>query len=428
MSKLIQKQINKKIIIIMLLVVLGGYALSVFCIKMISFRYITEMSDTAADFAEIVINADDAKNYLNTRKTDNDYIKTIENIKKYIEKNEDIKRISFISFGNTCGYVIYDTQEGNTLGTKIQYDMYTEKYKTDLINGRNSWIIGEGKNITNFKPLRTSDDKLAGYIIVNVGDAQNNRFVILITVVFSVLLVVSLVLVYFILRYIRREVFIPIKELSNSAIEYTVAISENNANKTNELFVINKDNEVGELGKAMNKVISDINNSTENLSNAIYDATHDVLTKAYNKRYYSEMSPKFQHYSSICVIFFDVNNLKLMNDTLGHERGDYVIRSAAEYIRKFTSDANMCFRIGGDEFVLIMPECSFREIDRLIDILDNDAPYILSAEEDTIKCALSYGYSYAKAPYIYQDIYIEAEENMYKKKAELKKLLNMPDR
>ena len=237
-----------------------------------------------------------------------------------------------------------------------------------------------------------------------------------------------MVLILLILRYIRREIFTPIKELSKSAIEYTVAISENNAARTNELFVINKDNEIGELGRAMNKVIADINNSNENLSNAIYDATHDVLTKVYNKRYYSEMTPGFQNYSSICVLFFDVNNLKLMNDTEGHERGDYVIQQAAEYIRQFTSDTNMCFRTGGDEFVLIMPECSFREIDRLIDILDNDAPYILSAEEDTIKCALSYGYSYGKAPYIYQEIYNEAEENMYRKKKELKKLLNMPDR
>jgi diguanylate cyclase (GGDEF)-like protein len=117
-----------------------------------------------------------------------------------------------------------------------------------------------------------------------------------------------------------------------------------------------------------------------------------------------------------------------MNDTLGHENGDYVIKQAADYIKQFTDDSSFCFRMGGDEFLLVMCNCTYQHMDNVTDILDTDAPVILSHENDSVQCALSYGYAYGKDKFSYEIILAEAEENMYKKKKELKQILNMPDR
>ena len=165
---------------------------------------------------------------------------------------------------------------------------------------------------------------------------------------------------------------------------------------------------------------------------AIFEATHDVMTGVFNKRHYENKVENYSHCSSLLVIYFDVNNLKLMNDTLGHERGDYVIEKAAEYIKSLSSEENEnefdCFRMGGDEFLLVVRNRSYREMIALVNRLDEDCPVIVSADTDSIKCSVAYGYAYAKESYVYEQLLAEAEDNMYRKKYEIKQQLNMPDR
>jgi diguanylate cyclase (GGDEF)-like protein len=55
------------------------------------------------------------------------------------------------------------------------------------------------------------------------------------------------------------------------------------------------------------------------------------------------------------MIYVDVNNLKPINDTLGHEAGDSAIRWVAEFIERTVRRCDICCRIGGDEFVIILP-------------------------------------------------------------------------
>ena len=117
-----------------------------------------------------------------------------------------------------------------------------------------------------------------------------------------------------------------------------------------------------------------------------------------------------------------------MNDTLGHESGDYVIKQAADYIRSFLGSGDYCFRMGGDEFLIVMTKCTFRSIDKIVDKLTKDEPYILNRPEDSIKCSLSYGFAYSNSENNYDELLTQAEENMYAKKAEIKKKLNMPER
>ena len=194
------------------------------------------------------------------------------------------------------------------------------------------------------------------------------------------------------------------------------------------MFDTTRSDEIGRLSAALQKIFLDMNTGAEHLSQAIYDANHDGMTQHLNKRCYHSMEETFRNSNQLCVIYFDVNNLKLMNDTLGHESGDYVIKSAADYIRTYVGQGDYCFRMGGDEFLIVMTEKSFRELDGIMEKLEKDSPYILSKNTDSIKCSLSYGCAFAKGEFSYDDLLAEAEDNMYRKKSELKKLLQMPDR
>lgn len=84
-----------------------------------------------------------------------------------------------------------------------------------------------------------------------------------------------------------------------------------------------------------------------------YLSYRDMLTQLYNRNKYTETLSKFNHQilSNTGVAYIDLNGLKTINDTKGHDAGDILIKTAASVIRDiFPEDT---YRIGGDEFVII---------------------------------------------------------------------------
>ncbi|MCM1506152.1 MAG: GGDEF domain-containing protein [Ruminococcus flavefaciens] len=427
MSKSIQKSITSSMMIITALFIGLSLVFSVLCMTFLSRKYQKSMADTAVDFAEAVIDADEAKEFLTIRTTNNRYNSVQKALTDYQNKNSSfIQRISLVNFSNSAGNYIYDTA-GSELGNRLEYDSYISSVKTELINCRNAWSAYRKKTLCVFQPLRTVEDKIAGYIIVEVNEPFNRKYILYAIIAYIFAMTIGIALVVFFNMYIKKKLFKPINIFIETARNFTndnqKAVIENP-----DAFAEDRNDEIGQLGSELKKMLLSINSNVENLSKAVYDANHDGMTQTLNKRCYQNMVPVFKKCGSLCVIYFDVNNLKLMNDTLGHEKGDMVIKRASEYIKELTGQNDYCFRMGGDEFLMVMTECTFREIDEVIEKIESDAPFILNRDSDPVKCALSFGYSYAKGEYSYDELLTEAEENMYSKKAELKNLLNMPER
>lgn len=59
-----------------------------------------------------------------------------------------------------------------------------------------------------------------------------------------------------------------------------------------------------------------------------------------------------------CLLFADLDGLKQVNDSLGHEMGDRLIADAAQVLKQTFRDADIIARLGGDEFVVLLPSCS----------------------------------------------------------------------
>lgn len=427
MSKSIQKNITTSVLAITVLFVIASFILSVLCMNHISKKYQKSTADIVTEFSEAVINPDDAKEFLTVRTTNSRYDNVQGKLQKFQRENKEfVKRISLINFSNSAGNYIYDT-DGKTLGDRLEYDSYINSVKADLINCRNSWTVYRNGTLCVFQPLRTVEDKSAGYIIAEINEPFNGRYVLCAGIAFAFILVVTTAFIVLFNMYIKKKLFVPIGKFVETARSLTGG-NHSSFKDSPDAFEENRDDEIGQLGKELKKMFLSINSNVENLSKAVYDANHDGMTQTLNKRCYQNMTPVFRKCDSICIIYFDVNNLKLMNDTLGHEKGDMVIKRASEYIKEFTGQNDYCFRMGGDEFLMVMTNCTFRRIDEVIEKLEADAPFILNRDSDPMKCALSFGYSYAKGEYSYDELLTEAEENMYTKKAELKNLLNMPER
>lgn len=88
-----------------------------------------------------------------------------------------------------------------------------------------------------------------------------------------------------------------------------------------------------------------------------YLGTHDVMTGLYNRAFFEETVQNLEanRTDPIGFIIVDLNNLKQTNDSFGHSAGDKLIRRVAEVLKASIEDGTVAARIGGDEFILIMP-------------------------------------------------------------------------
>ena len=80
----------------------------------------------------------------------------------------------------------------------------------------------------------------------------------------------------------------------------------------------------------------------------------DVITDAYNRRYYEDEMKALEWTAGIALI--DLDDFKLYNDTYGHNAGDMALHTVADVIRKNTRRSDCLVRFGGDEFLLVMPD------------------------------------------------------------------------
>ncbi len=95
-------------------------------------------------------------------------------------------------------------------------------------------------------------------------------------------------------------------------------------------------------------------------------ATHDPLTKLFNRRYLEGSLPRELHRakrlnSPLCVAMLDLDHFKHFNDTYGHAAGDALLRELGQLLSEKMRKSDISCRYGGEEFVLVMPDSSLAD-------------------------------------------------------------------
>lgn len=147
-----------------------------------------------------------------------------------------------------------------------------------------------------------------------------------------------------------------------------------------------------------------------------YLSFHDHLTGLYNRRYFEEELKRLDTVENLplSIIMFDVNGLKLVNDSFGHSSGDELLRKAANTIRTACRENDIIARIGGDEFVVILPKTG---ADATLQV-SNHIKELASKEKIVhIELSISYGYdTKTSASQSIAEIVANAENHMYRHK------------
>jgi len=153
-------------------------------------------------------------------------------------------------------------------------------------------------------------------------------------------------------------------------------------------------------------------------------SSHDYLTGLMNRRCFEEEMEKQDREENlpISVLFIDLDSLKMMNDTFGHAFGDELITKAAAVLKRNCRDGDIVARIGGDEFVILLPRTGAAGAEKIAGRLKAE----FSQEKiHSMTCSMSLGIGTKSEPGQKIEAVLEAAEfRMYREKAILGKRLD----
>ncbi len=212
------------------------------------------------------------------------------------------------------------------------------------------------------------------------------------------------------------------KKLKNyfykSKIDSIINLTKNNKfikniSYTRDDIVENSENKKSEDNKVK---LSDLSPFITQLDKIIY---HDKLTGLYNRRYFINHMNKIKENGEypVSIVVGDLDNLKSVNDSYGHNIGDEYIKKAAQILKNNFRDHDILARIGGDEFAVILPETGKNEVKSICRRIKEkfiNANYEISLE---FPLRISLGISTIRnSNQKIESAFINADKNMYKDK------------
>ncbi|WP_196761443.1 GGDEF domain-containing protein [Pseudoalteromonas luteoviolacea] len=152
-------------------------------------------------------------------------------------------------------------------------------------------------------------------------------------------------------------------------------------------------------------------------------AVKDPLTGALNRRTLVEQveleSERVSRYSQVCsIIMIDLDNFKTLNDKLGHGVGDEMLVGFVELINEYTRRNDKLFRLGGDEFMLLLPGMNEENAYAFIGRIQNLVPTKLTM--DSVSLGMSFGVCEITANTSVETLLEQADKALYQNKHQRK--------
>ena len=171
---------------------------------------------------------------------------------------------------------------------------------------------------------------------------------------------------------------------------------------------------------AIDGIIIDITERKNKEDRILFLNQYDVLTGLNNRRSFEEQKHRLfsNENNPVSIIVADINGLKLVNDTLGHDMGDKLITGVAEIFKSSCRKQDFIARTGGDEFVIIQPKSDSVQAQKTVaDIQEKCLKKNIIAPEKNFYFSLSLGFATKKSDDdTIEEVFKIAENYMYQRK------------
>lgn len=295
----------------------------------------------------------------------------------------------------------YDTKEDTSFLTYLKQDsnipatQSSDSVFTDSFSESNDFIYG----------YCTLYDWI---YIVKQDTSVYTSIVSTLPVIFLILLIIVMIVSIQISKSIATKYTLPILELSqkmqnaadgqlnvqcNMEREDEFGILSNNFNQMMHIISTNY-NEISEARKELEANQAELQNNYHNIEKLAYT---DALTGLYNRmaffKYTTEiLSDSPGGLKNHAIIFIDLDGFKSINDTLGHDYGDMLLKAVSSKLASFINEDDILARNGGDEFVIFKRQITDREaLEDFLTTLVSIATHPFVLNDETVHITLSAG-------------------------------------
>lgn len=175
----------------------------------------------------------------------------------------------------------------------------------------------------------------------------------------------------------------------------------------------NSQDEVGILSKIIKETVDKLKIRIEKMNVLAY--TDNLTGVNNNTAYIHDIEKLVEQDKKFAIFIIDVNGLKIVNDTCGHDKGNELIVTVARCISEVFG-GEFVYRIGGDEFVAIKTNINDNKCDNLRELLKQK----FLQNKEIIKYSAAVGYSIYKANKDFEQVFKDADSKMYEDKKNMK--------
>lgn len=289
---------------------------------------------------------------------------------------------------------LYDT--GHAFLTNAEYEVLHSKQSEIGVNAKKTDEKVVYQELINGMYLGVAVPK---------GEVLQGVNYMLLDILFVSLIAIGLAVLVTIL--VVKSIIRPLKQLEESARE----VAKGNLEAE---FVCNSEDEIGVLAQTMRETAKELKNRIDFINDLAYV---DELTGVKNRTAYAqELMRRKEQDNEICAVFvIDLNGLKYINDAYGHLCGNEIIIKVSQMITAVFGYENT-YRIGGDEFVVVMSVDSGVDVEKL----ETQFKEKLKQQEGNIYVEAALGYAVGEPQETYDNIFKRADELMYEYKQKMK--------
>lgn len=415
----------------------------------------SHIAEGATNLMAVELDGNKADEYLKKNYSMPEYNRILDRFYDIRNSYPDIMYMYVYRLDHDGGTVIFDlssvkgAEDAGIPGERYEFSDLFMSYIDDLCAGKEvGGIIGpteDGYILTYCKPIFDSKGKLQFHACVDFSiDAlrkEDNRFM---TSILLVAGLTGLAIMLFGIWWIRYRVTGPLNRMSRATEEFSYRTQQENERNIliMESLNINTHDEIETLYRAfisvmqqslvymndLQKAESDIRDKEQKLGQISVKVFRDALTSVGNKAAYNSLAGELNEAikdgnAEFGIVMLDANNLKYINDNFGHDAGDSYIKGCCKIVCEIFSRSPV-FRVGGDEFTVVLKGADYENRLHLLDELSKrfNASYKQTDKEAWERFSMSFG----MAEYIHDDTSVNdvlkrADTEMYVYKTEFKR-------